>query len=170
MRPVKRWILPLALAALLLFQAACSARSPQEQIAMELGLDASDGTEVLHYDTHGGNGDGTSCYALQFSDDTVAHEIRDDSGWTALPLDTTTEILAYGQSSAYGSQGPYLTDSDGNALLPQIENGYYCFIDRQAKQKSLATDQPILERASFNFTLAVYDTDQNILYYCQLDT
>lgn len=167
---MKKMILPLMLAALLLFQAACSAQKPQEKIAMELGLDASDGTEVLHYDTRGGNGDGTSCYALQFSDDTLEQAISSHSGWAALPLDTTTEILAYGQSSEYGAQGPYLTDSDGNALLPQIENGYYCFIDRQAKQKSLATDQPVLERASFNFTLAVYDTDQNILYYCQLDT
>lgn len=170
MRPVKRWILPLALAALLLFQAACSAQTPQEKIAMELGLDASDGTEVLHYDTHGGNGDGASCYALQFSDDDMEQTIRGGSQWAALPMDATTEILVYGRTDGYGSEGPYLTDSDGNALLPPIQNGYYCLIDRQAAEKSLAAAQPILERASFNFTLAVYDTDQDILYYCQLDT
>ena len=28
----------------------------------------------------------------------------------------------------------------------------------------------ILGRASYNFTIAIYDTDANILYYCEFDT
>lgn len=159
----------LMLAASLLALTACGAKTAKEQIAEELELDATDGTELLHYDTHGGNGDGTSCFALTFSDNALEQEIQTRSDWTPLPLDNTAEILVYGQSDAAHSMGPYLTDSDGNALLPQIENGYYCFIDRQTHYETIAA-QPILERSSFNFTLAVYDTDQDILYFCQLDT
>lgn len=156
--------------ALLLSLTACSQKTPQERIASELNLDATDGTELLHYDTHSGNGDGTSCFALTFSDNALEQEIADRSDWAALPLDKATQVLAYGQSDETGSMGPYLTDRDGDALLPPIENGYYCLIDRQASEKSLSAAQPILERASLNFTLAVYDTDQDILYFCQLDT
>lgn len=159
----------LVLVASLASLAACRVKTPQERIAKELGLDASDGTEVLHYDSHGGNGDGASCYALQFSDDAMAQSIRDQDGWASLPMDETTTLLVYGQSDEARSVGPYLTDSDGNSLLPEIEHGYYCFIDRQADDKALSA-KPILERGCYNFTVAVYDEDSDILYYCQLDT
>lgn len=31
-------------------------------------------------------------------------------------------------------------------------------------------DVDLFERSSFNFTLAIYDTDTNTLYYFELDT
>ena len=97
-----------------------------------------DGTEVLHYDSHGGNGDGASCYALQFSDDAMAESIRDQAGWASLPMDETTTLLVYGQSDKACCVGPYLSDSSGSPLLPEIEHGYYRFIDRQANDKTFS--------------------------------
>lgn len=165
---MKRLAAALVLTASLLSLAACS-QTPPEKIADELGLDVTGGTKVLDYDTHSGNGDGVSCYALQFSDDTLEQELRDRSGWAALPMDETTTILAYGMDDGATACGPYLTGSDGTPLLPKIEKGYYRFLDRQAGDQRLAAE-PLLERGCFNFTLAVYDADQDIFYYCRMDT
>ena len=65
--------------------------------------------------------------------------------------------------------GPYLTDGDGHPFIPEVENGYYLLIDEQAEEGK-ATGADILHRASFNFTLGIYDSDADILYYFELDT
>lgn len=49
--------------------------------------------------------------------------------------------------------------------MSKVENGYWFFNDRN-NQKSLE----LLERSSFNFTLAIFDADTNILYVYELDT
>ena len=49
----------------------CKSESGQNIVSKALGIDVSSGNEVSSYDTHSGNGDGTSCIALSFNDDTV---------------------------------------------------------------------------------------------------
>ena len=67
-----------------------------------------------------------------------------------------------------GKYGPYLTDQDGNPLIPEIRNGYYRLIDRQIKMGE-ASGADILHRNSFNFDLGLY-ADTNTLYFCRMDT
>lgn len=148
---------------------ACGPKSPQDTIQKALDLDVSGGSEVSCYDTHSGNGDGTSCIVFHFSNGALLDQIKNDARWIPLPLDQTTEILVYGLSSETCSIGPYLTDGDGNTLIPDVENGYYLLIDRQAKDDDI-DGTGLLERGSFNFTLGLYDTDTNTLYFCELDT
>lgn len=62
-------------------------------------------------------------------------------------------------------EGPFLADENGEPVVPEIQNGYYLLIDRHSDTKS-----NILERGSFNFTVGLYDTDNNTLYCCKLDT
>ena len=50
--------------------------------------------------------------------------------------------------------------------MPEIREGYYRLIDRHAE----AGESDILERSSFNFTLALYDTGADTLYFFELDT
>lgn len=66
--------------------------------------------------------------------------------------------------------GPYIHDSDYNPVVPKIENGYYCFVDRHSQSKDKKDDSPLLNRYSINCSLAIYDTDTNLLYYLELDT
>ena len=73
--------------------------------------------------------------------------------------------LVYGLSDDSYQIGPYLNDGSGNPLFPEVVQGYYRLIDRQND-----TEQDILERYSFNFTVAVYDSEENILYYGKQDT
>ena len=144
---------------------ACGPKSPKDTVSKELGLDVSDGKEISNYDTHSGNGDGTSCVAIRFEDDTVLKEIQENQDWKKFPLDETVQALVYGVSDETGGTGPLLVDNDGNDLVPEIRNGYYRLIDRQTDKE---TD--ILHRYSFNFTVGLYDTDSNVLYCCDLDT
>lgn len=162
-----RRVVTMVLAALILLGAlsACSSKSSKDTVSKELGLDVSAGKEVSNYDTHSGNGDGTSCIVLSFEDDAVLKEIQANQDWKPFPLDETVQTLVYGVSDETGSTGPFLEDEDGNDLVPGIRNGYYLLIDRHTDK---TTD--ILHRHSFNFTVGLYDTDSNTLYCCDLDT
>ncbi|MDO4268075.1 MAG: hypothetical protein Q4C73_06340 [Eubacteriales bacterium] len=149
--------------------AACGAESAQKLVSEALDIDASGGDEVSNYDTHSGNGDGASCIVLSFHDDRVLEEIKSHAEWKAFPLDETVKTLVYGTETETRKAGPFLTDENGDPLAPEIQNGYYLLIDRQA-EKDKAAGADILHRSSFNFTLGLYDTDTNRLYFCQLDT
>lgn len=86
--------------------------------------------------------------------------------WTRRP-----RPLAYASPERHGgevfSAGPYLTDDSGDPLLPGIANGFYRLIDRHS---DAGDGQNLLERASLNVTLAVYDADSDTLYFCEMDT
>ena len=143
---------------------ACGAKSGEA--AKLLGLDISNGEVISNYDTHGGfHGDGTTCIAYRFDDDTILEEIRNSSEWSEFPLDETVQALVYGLSDGTTRKGPMLNDNEGQPIVPEIQNGYYLLIDRQ---NGAETD--ILDRYSFNFTLGLYDIDTNTLYFCELDT
>ena len=127
---------------------ACGSEDPAEEISRALHIDVSAGEEISSSDTHGGfHGDGISCVALQ------------------------AQALAYGVTREDGgevfSAGPYLTDDSGDPLLPGIANGFYRLIDRHS---DAGDGQNLLERASLNVTLAVYDADSDTLYFCEMDT
>ena len=51
-----------------------------------------------------------------------------------------------------------------------LENGYYFFEDRHSESKDSADDSEMFYRNSYNFSIAVYDTDNHIFYYFELDT
>ena len=62
------------------------------------------------------------------------------------------------------------TDENGDTIIPDIQNGYYYFYDRHSESTEPYNDEDVLSRASFNFTLALYDSDNNVLYYVEFDT
>lgn len=126
---VSIWI---AFIILIMSITACGRKDTRDIVSEVLSLDASGGSEILNYDTHSGNGDGTSCIVLHFKEDAVLKEIQENK-WNAFPLDETVKTLVYGTEDGGGKYGPYLTDQDGNPLIPEIRNGYYRLIDRQIK-------------------------------------
>ena len=139
------------------------------RISKELGVDLSSGKQVANTENHGGfHGDGMTYSVLEFSNDEALRQIQENQAWSGLPLDRTATALVYGLSDTTTgiSIGPIITDGQGAALIPQIQNGYYILIDRHAQKEE--TD--MLDRASFNFTLGIYDSDEKILYYCKFDT
>lgn len=163
---MKKIRFPLVL--LLLFLVAC-ARSPRDQAAKELGLNLAYGEEISSFDTHSGNGDGTTFLALKLHDDAVEASIRSDHSWQSFPLDRTAQTLVYGRTDGTDTVGPYLCDTEGHALVPKIHRGYYTLIDRQTTNEK-TKNADLLARHSLNFTIGLYDSDTKILYYYKLDT
>lgn len=160
---------------------ACSAftADPTLRLSSALDVDVSKGEITKSSDTHGGFlGDGCLFMTLDFDDEdgqTLAARLNENSARSSLPLTENLSILLYGisgSSSSVGpySVGPYITDSDGNGLFPTVENGYSCFIDRYSDTTDPKDDTEVLSRYSFNFTIALYDTDSNQLSYCEFDT
>lgn len=132
----------------------------KDTVAYNLKLNVSSGEVAESFDTHGGfNGDGATFARIKFSDDSALTQIENNNVWTPLPSDETVQSLLYGDYSGF------VCDENGNSLIPEIKNGYSMLIDKQ--DKSLTN---MLERASLNFVLGVYDTDTNTLYYYELDT
>ena len=71
----------------------------------------------------------------------------------------------------YGDEsGQYGYDLAEEVNIPEVTNGYYYFCDRHSDSIDSSDDTNLLSRASFNFTLAIYDSDTNRLYYVEFDT
>ena len=152
---MKRILLSLLLTAVLALSSCGS--SPKNEISRALELDLSQGTVLHQEDTHSGlQGDGIGCIVLSFPDGQLEEQLNARTDWNPLPMDPTAATLA---SEAY------LVRADGSPLLPNIQAGYYRLMDRQSDRS-----EPMLDRWSLNFTLAVYDAEAHTLYYCTMDT
>lgn len=154
------------------FLTGCSAHaSVQRMISKTIDIDVKNGTEVSFYSTHGGFfGDGVTAAALSFSDDSVLNQIEEKSDWSSLPLSYNLASLVYGGENDGLIIQSFLKDKTGSLLIPKIENGYYYFLDHNSDSREKHDGADIFSRFSFNFAIAIYDTDANILYFAELDT
>ena len=118
-------------------------------------------------DTHGGfHGDGSYYLILDCSENQErSHEIIAD--WQALPLTENLQIVMYGGVKDNVSYGYGFAEE---AHWPDISNGVYKFVDRHSESTDESDDTNLLDRFSFNFSIAVYDLDTDTLYYFEMDT
>lgn len=132
-----------------------------------LGADVSTAEVISDDDSHGGfHGDGERYLEFQFADDSFENTIKKDHTWHALPMqDDVIEALLYGKTMGEITYGPYL-----QAEMPEIEKGYYFFYDRHAEGNDPFDTAKVLGRSSMNFTVALYDTESDTLYFAELDT
>lgn len=145
----------------------------KRSISTELSINCSLANIVDSYDSHGGfHGDGISFYQLNFPDDSIVDDIKKNTDWRELPLTDNLTALVYGEKIDDCYYTPSIVkDNDWeHPLFPQIENGYYCFIDRHSESTDKKDDTDVLNRYSENFSIAIYDTDHNMLYYSAFDT
>lgn len=136
--------------------------------AAQLDLSGVDISKISEYDSHDnflGDGIGMKVYGV---DPEIAElRMQNSEGWHSLPLDQTTQKLAYGNED----ETPYLIDSEGRTLVPEVQNGYWYFIDRHSQCKpGQQHNTNVLNRASLNFTLAIYNADTERLYVLDMDT
>lgn len=136
-------------------------RSGQSIVSSELNIDCSMAELTKDMDSHGGfHGDGTTFYVFQFKLDNNIDSLPEENGWHELPLtDNLTQVV-----------DTLISDSSGEPLFPQVENGYYYFRDRHDESSDCWIDEDIFARYSYNFTFAIYDLENNRLYYCEFDT
>ena len=148
--------------------------SPQKDDISEtqrtvLGINISNGTIITDTDSHGGfHGDGITFLEVAFEDDSCLNQIKGNSSWKQLPVSYPVDALLYGTQNGSSSIGPYVTEG-GKKLFPKAETGYYYFKDRHTGAGGQGS-KDVVNRHSFNFTVALYDEDTQTLYYCEFDT
>lgn len=168
---MKKLYCMLCLVLSIWFLSACSSENPVNTISKQIGIDLSGGTILYNEDTHGGfHGDGYTFVKLNFDDttSTIAEDIAKHGSWQELPLSENLHRAVYGKKdrdSSYNSL--VLTDE---ITIPAIENGYYFFYDRHSESNDHKNDTDLFSRYSYNFTIALYDTEHHDLYYYKFDT
>ena len=115
-------------------------------------------------DTHGGFlNEGELLEKIYFSEgqaNNFAENVKKNNHWRELPM---TERL-------YNKVFQYAMSPDMN--IPEVNKGYWFVLDRHSEAIDKYNETEIFEenRHSYNFTVAVFDTDKNILYIYELDT
>lgn len=172
-----KYVLIIAVIYLTLFSTCClfgsilQGDTSPEGVMSGLGIDISRGTVITDIDTHSGPfGDGKTFLEVRFSDDSTEKAMSENNLWKPLPLSENTAAFVYGDMSEKYHTAPHIHDENGKSLFPEIKNGYYCFIDRHDKAKDKYDDTDVLNRASCNYTIAIYDYDTDTLYYAKFDT
>ena len=93
--------------------------------------------------------------------------------WKKLPFSENLNIKLYGGATKYGIQ--YLEREEKNYIIPKIENGYYYFIDQYSREykdtNDIYSDEKLIgNRYSTYYSLTVYDMDNDVLYYYDMNT
>lgn len=135
------------------------------QVGRTLGLHLTGGTLVYFEDSHGGfHGDGQT--VAEIAIDGLAAELAQAEGWHALPMTGNAARAIYGD----GESGPLSHRENGDGLFPEIGQGCYYFYDYHSQSEEPYDDTELYGRASWNFTVAAYDSEHGRLYFYQLDT
>lgn len=118
-------------------------------------------TKFEEKDTHGGfHGDGESLVKVYFSNkqsDDFINKINENKNWKEMPIN-----INLNRSIIY-------KNVEGNTI-PNVKNGYWLFIDRHSNTVNKYEYNESLTQASFNYSIAIFDIDTNILYIYSLDT
>lgn len=128
----------------------------QERITEKLLINVLDSEVLYEMDTHGGfHGDGTATVVLKTSD-SLTEAVAGDSLWHEMPLPKKLSMES-------------IRDQEGKPLADSIENGYYFFMDRFRETGDMFDPSQSGLWNIPNYTLAVYDADENILYFLEVD-
>lgn len=151
---MKKKILCVLLIAVLL--AVGSLNWSKVHVARALQINLWAGTVLEDEDNHGGfHGDGSRWMVVKFKKD-ISEQLAEKDNWKELPLTQNLETAAH-----------------DFALFPddlEVSEGYYYFRDRHSQSTDPTDDSQLLGRTSYNFDLAIYDSQTQTLYYSETDT
>ena len=117
--------------------------------------------KIEEKDTHGGfHGDGEALIKVYFSykqAEKFIRKIDKNIHWNKLPMKDILQTCLNNN----------ITDG---ISVPIIENGYWFFLDRHIKATNKYNYYDMFDRASSNYSIAIFDIDSNVLYIYSLDT
>ena len=159
------YIKELIVTMLVVSLASCSINDSRRTDYFDFNIEVF--TVVEEKDTHDGFlGDGEYYLILDCSEKVEqAKEIIED--WKPLPFTENLQLVMYGGEKNGKYYGYELVEY---ANWPVINNGVYKFLDRHSETVDPSDDTDLIDRASFNFSVAVYDLDTNTLYYFEYDS
>ena len=163
----KRFLLILIIILCVLCLFACN-RVYKNDVDEEFGFSKEDFTIVKEYDDHGGFlGDGIYYAFLDCENNQdKINEIIDN--YNELPLPENLSLILYGGDKGNTRYGSYFKPRDGEAF-PTVEAGYYMVLDRNNGEiREITSD--IIYHSSNNFTIAIYDSENKMMYYFEYDS
>ena len=166
---MRKWMLTAAMLLIVLLSACNSSQTAAQRVGDALSLDLPDPTGTTYTATHGGfHGDGETFVTLLF-DEEGARSLQGQlaEGWKPLPMEG--ELRA----AVYGGELDGVNYGDGVFARYSVSapvNGWYWFVDRHSEATDPHSADGLLGRHSMNYSVAVFDADQNALYYYELDT
>lgn len=143
--------------------------STEEYVQKEIGIDISFCTILKDKDNHDGfHGDGDYFLIANCESDkeNILKQIKD---WKELPLSKNLQKAVYGEEY-YDDKMYYRFSSLCNGRIPEIEEGYYYFLDKSTEAIDIYSDKDFFNRYSYNFIIVLYDKNTNLFYYYELDT
>ena len=169
---LKKTFFALVLIISTVFLSGCSVfESEVKSVSKQIGVDLPKPAEMEFSNTHGGfHGDGETFAKFKFDEEdakTVEEEISQNESWKELPMSENLSIILFGGEKDGINYGHFL---DGEYEIPQVKNGYWFFNDRHSESTDSSSDAELLNRGSYNFTAAIYDSDNSVLYFYKLDT
>lgn len=155
------------LGCFLLFNSSCSQTPSDEYVSKKIGITLPDCEELLYYDDHGGfHGDGRTNIILSFTEENgrkLEDMLAEDQRWSPMPLNSSVELILY------GDEENHIGGCLGSFEIPHFKHGYWFFYDKQTGLHWVDYSE-FRSRASHNFYVCLYDSDERILYYFGLDT
>lgn len=149
----------------------CSLESNQNYIAKQIKIEMPDILNIEHMDDHSGfHGDGEKFAKIEFDNNNglnILSQIENSNRWNEMPLTENLNLIMYGGIKDNVEYAYSLAKKSG---ISEIKNGYWHFTDRHSESTHPEKDTELFDRHSFNFTLAMYDVDNNTLYYYEFDT
>lgn len=108
-------------------------------------------------------GDGATIAKAKLEDDDIIKIMeKSKREWLKTPI--PIEI----QERVYGNEFNEALIQD--ALIPEVKNGYWTFLDRYRLDNGLETEPNVYYENTGNYSLGVIDLDNNILYYIKFDS
>lgn len=142
-----------------------------KHISDSIGIKLPTNAKIEYNDSHGGlHGDGLFYAKVKFinnEEEDLIKDILSTKGWNNTPIDETLSLMLYGGEKDGISYGYNLAEQAG---IPKVSSGYWKFIDRYDGAVNSSDTSELMNRNSFNFTVAIFDEDTNVLYFFEFDT
>ncbi|SEK51834.1 hypothetical protein [Carnobacterium iners] len=98
----------------------------------------------------------------------IVNQIQENNDWKKTPLPKNIKLQLYG--GEIDENTTYSSDLAQNNKMPEINEGYWLFIDRYEGKKRLSKGEELFSRSSHNYTVGLYDKKTSSLYYFECDS
>lgn len=164
-------ILCLLSFVLLCLMSGCGGKNMNAYIGKQIGLSLPNCAKIKYTDTHGGNGDGDLYAVVSFPDSKTAAQFSGSLAKADWPTKFTDDMVPWFYGGAIVTKGE-ASSTDGyfrdmNLDVPKVKNGYFFYRDRYREQYG---EPCSFAPYTWNFTMAVFDSDTDTLYFIEGDS
>lgn len=140
--------------------------SASDYLKEQINIDITDCIVLRDNDSHNIFGIGETIIEAncKYDKENIEKQIKD---YNKLPLSENLQYIMYQEEKKDENEELYQLAK--NNKIPEIKDGYYYFINRYNKRELKYDDKDIFEDISLKFTLVLYDSSTNILYYYEYD-